>query len=128
MKEDMTPDRKNEEMETENIKPGGMTDGIMKEEAKTEVTNQRVKEDPETKDDILPEQPEPPVPPEPKRPPVHDQGQSKRDEKTKTEDIKPEGLTDGMMKEETKTEITNQKISEDPETVSDILPEDRGEK
>ena len=48
--------KKHETEKQEEIKPGGMTDGIMKEEAKTEIHNQRIKQDPETVNDILPEE------------------------------------------------------------------------
>lgn len=42
--------------EKDDMKPGGMIDGIMKEEAKTEVKNRRISEDPSTLDDVLQEE------------------------------------------------------------------------
>lgn len=42
--------------EKDDMKPGGMIDGIMKEEAKTEVRNRRISEDPSTLDDVLQEE------------------------------------------------------------------------
>lgn len=117
-------------LEVDEIKPLGMVDGIMKEEAQHEVTNQRVSQDPTTKNDILQEEHEkkPEMEPEIKEPEVIERKPEPEMEKPEkapeVEEIKPGGMVDGIMKEETKHEVTNQRVSQDPATKNDILQEE----
>lgn len=117
-------------LEVDEIKPLGMVDGIMKEEAQHEVTNQRVSQDPTTTNDILQEEHEkkPDMEPATKEPEVAGrklEPELVKPEKTpEVEEIKPGGMVDGIMKEETKHEVTNQRVSQDPTTKNDILQEE----
>ena len=116
--------------EVEEIKPGGMVDGIMKEETQHEVTNQRVSQDPSTKNDILQVEHEgkPEMETDKKEPELTDVKKEpemvKPEKAPEVEEIKPGGMVDGIMKEETKHEVTNQRVSQDPMTKNDILQEE----
>lgn len=130
----MSDETMKKNLEVEEIKPLGMVDGIMKDETHHDVTNQRVSLDPTTKNDILQEEHEkkPELETDSKQPEVSDtmvEPEMKRPEKTpEVDEIKPGGMVDGIMKDETHYGVTNQRVSQDPATENDILQEEHEKK